>query len=262
MMQRFLLLFIWVMPLTASSQWPSFNEAIPISIQSPPFNYLQSGGFQNVFQTDLIGTQQDGYLTFGYGALESPSVTWQYQRAFGCKMNVQGSPMWWRRFENDSLELCSGWINFQRGQGMIQDESGRIHSTYTDWDVTITEPWNRSKDYIMVLDHNAEIVSQTRIWHDTTHAFGYSGLLYDEGDDTHVLYGSWRDSAMYFANSFPDAFLSKVAADGEILWEKHYPNTFGVWHVVKAMDGGYWILANEANGYCEFNFVEPNDDLV
>ncbi|MFN9977516.1 MAG: hypothetical protein ACK58T_47190, partial [Phycisphaerae bacterium] len=145
---------------------------------------------------------------------------------------------------------------------MIQDESGRIHSTYTDWDVTITEPWNRSKDYIMVLDHNAEIVSQTRIWHDTTHAFGYSGLLYDEGDDTHVLYGSWRDSAMYFANSFPDAFLSKVAADGEILWEKHYPNTFGVWHVVKAMDGGYWIMGNEWNGQCDFNSLEINDDLI
>lgn len=185
-----------------------------MSIQSPPFDYLQHGRFQNVFQVDLTGTQQDGFLVLGRGILESPASNIQYTRTFACKTNVQGSPMWWRRFDNDSMNFTSQWTNFKSGQGAIQDEWGRFHSTFTEGDITITEPWNRSKNYIMVLDYNAEIVSQTRILHDTTHSFGYSGLLYDEADDTHILYGSWQDSAMYFANSLPDAFLSKVAADG------------------------------------------------
>ncbi|MFO0453120.1 MAG: hypothetical protein ACK52I_31435, partial [Pseudomonadota bacterium] len=224
------------------AQWPSFNEAIPVSVQSPPFDYLQQGSFQNVFQVDLAGTQQDGYLVYGRGVLESPGSSSQYMRAFACKTNSEGDAMWWRRFDHDSLELNSTWVSFKSGQGMVEDESGMVHSTYTEWNQMITEPWNRSKSYVVVMDYNAEIMSEVQILHDTTYLFGYSGLLYDASDSTHILYGSWLDSTMYFANDSPDAFLSKVGNGGEVLWERHYPNTFGVWHVIRAMDGGYWIM--------------------
>jgi hypothetical protein len=244
------------------AQWPSFNEAIPISIQSPPFNYLQSGSFGNVFQVDLAGTQQDGYLLFGWGALESPTITSQYIRAFACKTNSEGDAMWWRRFDNDSVDYMNQWVNFKSGQGMAEDDLGRIHSTFTEGNASITDPWSRSKNYIVVMDYNAEIISEVQVLHDTTYSFGYSGLLYNELDSTHVLYGSWQDSTMYFASDWPDAFLSKVSNEGEVLWERHYPNTFGVWHVVPAMDGGYWIMGRELNGECEFSNTEFNDDLV
>jgi hypothetical protein len=253
----FVLIPGWVL-----AQWPGFNQAIPISIQSPPFDYLQQGGFQNVFQIDVGGTQQDGYLVFGRGILESPSLTSEYTQAFACKVNSAGDPMWWRVFENDTVDLSSQWTNFRRGQGMIQRESGEIVATYTEWNSEISDPWDRSKSFIVILDEHAEILSQTEIMDDTTFTHGYSGLLQGQSDTTYLLYGSWQDSTMYFADEFPDAFLSEVTEGGEVLWERHYPNTFGIWHVVPAMDGGYWVMANEANGFCEFDIVEINDDLV
>jgi hypothetical protein len=244
------------------AQWPTFNEAIPISIQSPPFDYLQNGAFGNVFQIDLQGTQQDGFLLFGKGILENPNSNPQYTRAFSCKTNSEGSAMWWRRFESDTLNLSSQWTNFGWNQGMIQDEFGRIHSTYSEWDSEIFEPWNRSKGYIVVLNESAEILFRTRIIRDTTSVFGYSGLLQVSSDTTYILYGSWQDSTMYFSNQMPDAFLSKVSPEGQVLWERHYENTAGVWHVQQAMDGGYWVIAIEVSAYCDFNVVQPNENLV
>lgn len=261
---RTTLIIAALLPVQILAQWEGFNQSIPISIQSPPFNYLQHGGFQNVFQIDLPGTFEDGYLLFGVGVLESPGVTSQFGRAFACKTNVQGDAMWWRRFENDSLALggISQWINFRRGQGMVNDEFGRFISTYSEGNTTISEPWNRSKNYLLVMDQNAQILSQARIMHDTTYSFGYSGLLKEPSDSTFILHGSWRDSTMYFASQMPDAFLSKITSDGEVVWERHYDNTAGVWHVVKAMDGGYWVMASELFGYCDFNIAESNDDLI
>ena len=258
---------VWTILLVIASfssiaQWPSFNEAIPISVQSPPFDYLQQGGFQNVFQIDVGGTQQDGYLVFGRGILESPSLTSEYTQAFACKVNSAGDPMWWRVFENDTVDLSSQWTNFRRGQGMIQRESGEIVATYTEWNSEISDPWDRSKSFIMILDEHAEILSQTEIMDDTTFTHGYSGLLQGQSDTTYLLYGSWEDSTMYFADEFPDAFLSEVTEGGEVLWERHYPNTFGIWHVILAMDGGYWVMSYEVDGSCDYNLIEANDDLV
>jgi hypothetical protein len=251
-----------LIPVWLSAQWPGFNKAIPISVQSPPFDYLQQGGFQNVFQIDVGGTQQDGYLVFGKGVLQSPGLTSEHTQAFACKVNSVGDPMWWRVFENDTVDLSSQWTNFRRGQGIIQREFGEFVATYTEWNSEISDPWDRSKSFIMLLDEHSEILSQTEIMDDTTFVYGYSGLLQGDADTTYLLYGSWQDSTMYFADEHPDAFLSEVTGGGEVLWERHFPNTFGVWHVVPAMDGGYWVMAYEVYGSCDYNLIEANDDLV
>jgi len=260
---------VWTILLVFAScssfaQWPGFNRVQLNNGQSPPFDYNAQGGYQNVFQIDRPGTSVDGYLLFGQGVMRSPSETSQYSQAFAAKVNLDGDLNWSFPFISVNIDSSSQWINFRRGQGMIINHSGSIASILTVYHTAAQEPWNRSNSYLVELNHNAEALMQVKIQSDTTYTYGYSGLIEDITDSTYILYGSWQDSTMYFNNERPDAFLSKVDTLGNVIWERTYPNTWGVWHLKRALDGGYWIMAMEViEGGCAFTtFGEVNENLV
>ena len=127
-MKHFLLcIFLFIYSYTFA-QWPTFNQAHPVSCQWPPYNYTSHGVFENVFSVDETNNYFDGYLAFGVGVLCNPDSTSYYRRNFSSKLNTSGELMYWNRYDNDTSNFNENWFYYSTPShgGMCLNNSNEI----------------------------------------------------------------------------------------------------------------------------------------
>lgn len=255
-----LLLFLFI-SFCSNAQWEEFNQAHPVSCQWPAYNYQAHGMLENVFVIDSVPNYYKGYLVFGRGNICHPDSFVYYSRNFSAKCNVNGDLVWWNRYDDPEIDQAEGWFNGYPANfgGMIRNHNREIISTFGTFYGTGDETGQTK--FLVKLDINGEITEQHQI--ETTPAkYAFYGLIEDPVDSTYVTYGWYQDSLDVINNTAPNAFLLKVDSLGQHLWQQEYSNTFKAVRLAKALDGGYWIIADKATGLPCSDGWFSNTDMV
>jgi hypothetical protein len=246
----------------SNAQWEEFNQAHPVSCQWPAYNYQPHGQFDNVFVVDVDFNYYDGYLLFGNGVICHPDSVVNHTRCYAAKCNINGDLVWWNRYDEPEVDQNSSWYSGYPANmgGMISDYTGQFVSIFSTF-IAGDEFNSESRDYLVKLDINGEITTQNLV--DSSLAkYAFYGLIEDPVDSTYVTYGWYQDSLDVINNTAPDAFLLKVDSLGQHLWQQEYSNTFKAVRLAKALDGGYWIIADKATGLACSDGWFSNTDMV
>lgn len=258
------ILFALLISIVSNSQWPLFNEAHPVSCQSPAFNYRPHGHFGNVLIVDTVPNYYDGYLVFGKGVISHPDSVANYGRTFSAKCNVDGEVVWWRRYDEDGEDINQQWYNLFFGDrgGIFRNWNGDIVSMSMEY--VYGDPANiYSRNYLLNMDIHGQI-TQSYLVDSSADSYFFLGLTEDKRDSTYIGFGYLQDSLSIINLTEPDAFILKMDSMGNHIWQRTFPNTFTVQPkgIYQAFDGGFWLVCNKKSGfYCVDNF-NINTDLV
>lgn len=261
---KFLILFALLISVVSFAQWPLFNEAHPVSIQSPSYNYTAHGHFGNVIVIDTVPDYYDGYLVFGNGVLCHPDSVDNYTRKYSAKCNINGEIVWWRRYDQDGEDIAEQWYNFAGGDfgGIFKNSHGKIVSITTNY-VVGDELGLYTSSYLVNMDIQGEITDAYLVDSSADSHF-FLGMVEDPVDHTYLAHGYLQDSLGIINQTEPDAMLLKLDSVGNRIWRRTYPETFSIASggVYRAIDGGYWLVSNRVlNSLCGDDFT-PNTDLV
>ncbi len=250
----FFLLFCF---LRADSQLPTFNRIHPINFQSPPYDYLAIGALNDVFEINELGLNFDGYLLFGTGILENPTLVSNYQRALSIKVNNIGDGMWSNRYSAETDTLSSAFGSYTKGTLFINHNG------------IITGPLSYAGyegDFLRFFRNLAQFDNSGLLTNEIFIDSSYNDLRYvsaieDFRDSSYLLIGGFRDSLDFTNGIRPDAYASKLDTLGHIIWEKYYENTYLAMQIIPSLMGGYWIYAMEYEGFCS-GTSEYEDSIV
>lgn len=258
-------LFLSLMFILASAysiaQWHEFNWAHPVSCQWEPYDYQAGGFFENVVVVDTNHFFYDGYLFFGRGILCHPDSCVNNERCFSAKCNENGEVNWWNRYDEEDVDENMIWLNENKGNqgGMVLNREKRVVSILST-SVISDEFDEETRDYLVTMDLHGVIIEQHLV--DSTWAeYSFWGLIEDITDSTYVAYGQYRDSLSVVSDEAPESFILKMDGSGNQIWQRSYPGLSGVWSLVKAMDGGYWVVNEKEVSNCS-DGITPNTDMV
>ncbi|MEN9347851.1 MAG: hypothetical protein RLZZ77_1362, partial [Bacteroidota bacterium] len=262
---KFLFLFALLVSIVSNAQWPLFNEVHPVSIQSPAYNYTAHGHFGNVIVIDTIPNYYDGYLVFGNGVLCHPDSAQNYMRKFSAKCNINGEMMWWRRYDENSADINEQWYNYAGADygGIFMNSLNRIVGITTNFSFA-DNTGSESRNFLVEINLEGEIVEQYLV-DSSANRFFFLGMMEDTFDSGYLGFGYLQDSLAVINQDNAVAFLLKIDFQGNHIWRRTYTNTFciGPRGVVKAMDGGFWLVCYKDMGeYCSDNSSQNMDVVI
>lgn len=236
-----------------------------MSCQSPAYNYRPHGHFGNVLVIDTIPDYNDGYLVFGNGILCHPDSVMNYTRKFSAKCNINGEIMWWRRYDQDGEDVAEQWYNFAGADlgGIFKNSSGEIVSITTNF-IASDNVGLYTSNYLVNMDIQGEITDAFLVDSSADSHF-FLGLTEDVIDHSYLAFGYLQDSLSIVNLTLPNAMLMKLDTLGNRVWRRVYTNTFciGPRGVVKAMDGGFWLVCYRDMGeYCSDNSSQNMDVVI
>ena len=243
-------IILYLISWSGFGQLPTFNRIHPINFQSPPYDYLASGTFHDVFEINEIGVNQDGYLLFGRGNLLNPLQTSLYARVYSVKINIDGDMMWSNRFDQP-LDSVSSYFsaandltffinhnNIITGPMVEKRMIGNNFSTYRN---------------LAQFDNQGQLIQRVLI-DSTLNDIRYYRSIEDFRDSTYVIVGGYIASSDVENNVQPDAYITKVDTTGNTIWSNTFANTYCAYQVIAASSFGYWVFLNEILGSCNGGF--------
>ena len=244
------------------SQWPTFNQAHPVSCQEPPFNYLAQGYLANIFIVDTTPNFYDGYIVFGEGILCNPDSSSNYRRGFSYKTNNSGEVMFWNRYDNDTIDLNENWFYYYSPShgGMCLNhlnEIVSIHTTSVGWG-EIAEEIN----YLVGINKFGYLLWKFVI-NEGPDRFGFCQVIENLEDSTYMSAGWYQDSSSVQTNQQASGSLMKIGPLGNIIWHKEYNQVANIRNVTKSSDNGYWLTGYTPNiGECCDGWYLNSDVVV
>jgi len=258
-MKHFLLgIFLFIYSHTFA-QWPTFNQAHPVSCQWPPYNYIDDGAFENVFIVDTNPDYFDGYMTFGRGVLCNPGTTPNALRVYSSKINIGGDLLYWTRYDSADIDRSQAWYGGSgyRNGGMTVNHNNDVISTLTNYDVTLGA--DADVNYLVTFNFLGSIKS-LHIIDTTANQYFFSSIIEDPIDSTYLISGYYKGQG----NEQGSGTLFKLDSLGGIIWQSYFSDTNTAISVKKSMDGGFWlILITPVLGECSDGwFMDSNLILI
>ncbi len=228
--------------LLVQAQWTTFNKVHPVSCQMPPFNYVASGYFENVFILDTVGSYLDGYSIFGRGFLFNAIENANYSRCFSSRVNVDGDLLWWNRLDSIGPDSSSQWYAKSPNYGgMCLNHNREVVSALTVYPVNDPTGYY-GVDYLTTSNLFGDIISRRII--DSSYArFRFQDIIQDVSDSAYIISGGYQDSLAVVNNDLIRGITMKIGQNGVVIWMESYDDTFMVDHVIQALDGGFWVFA-------------------
>ncbi len=254
-MKYVILFFLFFCFLGANSQLPTFNRIHPINFQSPPFDYLASGTFHDVFEINRPGVVFDGYLLFGSGILENPFNTQFYVKAYSYKVNTIGDGMWSNRFEN-SDDTSTTYFSAITTSSLFRNHQGIITGPY----FKRKQENDGIKELRSLVQFDEDGILVSSIPYDSSfNDIRIVKGLEDFSDSSYLFIGGFIDSLGVVNQQRPDAFVIKLDTSGSVVWSKTYQDTYLTLDLVSAQNGGYSTFVNEVYNLCSSSTAYDND---